>query len=110
MKLNFSNTAIGRLRLTGITEGISFLVLLFIAMPLKYLADLPDAVKYTGWIHGLLFILYMLALANVKFTLQWPVKKAAIAFLASLIPFGTFILDREWKKEEQMILSTVKNK
>ncbi|MEP7128906.1 MAG: DUF3817 domain-containing protein, partial [Chitinophagales bacterium] len=67
MKLNFSNTSIGRLRLAGITEGISFLVLLFIAMPLKYFADIPEAVKYTGWLHGLLFILYLVALANVKF-------------------------------------------
>lgn len=110
MKLSFSNTAIGRLRLIGITEGISFLVLLFVAMPLKYLADLPEAVKYTGWVHGLLFILYLVALANVKFTQLWPLKKVVIAFLASLIPFGTFILDREWKKEEQMILFPVKNK
>lgn len=108
MKLNFSNTPIGRLRMAGITEGISFLLLLFIAMPLKYLADLPDAVKYTGWAHGLLFILFFLALANVKLALGWSIKKVTIAFLASLVPFGTLVLDREWRKEEKMILSPVR--
>ena len=108
MKLNFWNTAIGRLRMAGITEGISFLLLLFIAMPLKYLADLPEAVKFTGWVHGLLFILYLMALVNVKFSLDWPLRKVMIAFLASLIPFGTLVLDREWRKEEKILLSPVK--
>ncbi len=105
MKRYFSNTAIGRLRMTGIIEGISFLMLLFIAMPLKYFADIPEAVKYTGWIHGLLFIAYLFALLQVKIVQQWPLKKAVIAFLASLIPFGTFVLDAEWKKEEKQVLS-----
>ena len=59
---NFSNTSVGRLRLAGITEGISFLVLLFIAMPLKYWAGMPLAVKYTGWAHGVLFVLYGICL------------------------------------------------
>ncbi|MBK9730168.1 MAG: DUF3817 domain-containing protein [Chitinophagaceae bacterium] len=108
MKLNFSNTSIGRLRLAGITEGISFLVLLFIAMPLKYMADIPEAVKYTGWVHGLLFIFYLFALTVVKITQSWSLKKTAISFLASLIPFGTFVMDREWKKEEQVVLALAK--
>ncbi len=105
MKRYFSNTAIGRFRLTGIVEGISFLLLLFIAMPLKYFADLPEAVKYTGWVHGLLFIAYLLALVQVKIVQQWSLKKTIIALIASLIPFGTFITDVEWRKEEKQVLS-----
>lgn len=110
MKRYFSNTAIGRLRMTGIVEGISFLLLLFIAMPLKYFADIPEAVKYTGWVHGLLFIAYILALLHVYIVQQWPLKKAIIAFLASLVPFGTFVLDSEWKKEEKLVLAPVASK
>ena len=104
MKLQFSNTVIGRLRLIGITEGISFLILLFIAMPLKYFADIPEAVKYTGWVHGVLFILYVLALAHVRLNLPWSWKQLSVAFIASLLPFGTFILDKQWRQEEKVVL------
>ena len=104
MKLQFSNTAIGRLRLIGISEGVSYLLLLGIAMPLKYFAGLPLAVKYTGWVHGLLFVLYVAALVHVWFSLKWSFKKVAIAFIASLLPFGTFVLDKGWQEEEESLL------
>jgi integral membrane protein len=94
-------TSLSRFRIIGIAEGISFLVLLIIAMPLKYYAGLPMAVKYTGWIHGLLFILYVAALAQVSIVRKWSLLKIVIAFAASLIPFGTIILDARLKKEEQ---------
>jgi len=103
MKLKFSNTPIGRFRLVAISEGFSFIILLFIAMPLKYFADMPEAVKYVGWLHGLLFMLYILALISVKFSLGWGFKKTTIAFLASLIPFGTFIMDKNLQKEEKLL-------
>ena len=104
MSLNFSNTAIGRLRIAGIAEGISFLFLLFIAMPLKYLADIPEAVLITGWIHGALFILYTIALLQVWHTKRWPLLRVAIGFGASLIPFGTFITDKKLRKEENAMV------
>jgi len=100
MSLQFTNSPIGRLRFMGIAEGISYLVLLFIAMPVKYMAGNPNLVLYTGWVHGLLFILYILALISVKINLEWKFRKTMIAFLASLIPFGTFILDKSLRKEE----------
>ena len=103
MNLTFSNTALGRFRLVAISEGISYILLLFIAMPLKYIAGWPEGVTYVGWVHGLLFMLYILALISVKFNLNWGFKKTAIAFLASLIPFGTFILDKSLQKEEKLI-------
>lgn len=94
------NTPTGRFRIIGILEGISYLVLLCIAMPLKYLAHKPEAVKYTGWAHGVLFVLYMLALAHVWYAERWSFKKVVVAFIASLVPFGPFILDSQLKKEE----------
>ena len=86
--------------MTGIAEGISFVTLLFIAMPLKYIAGDPRMVIYVGWVHGLLFMLFILALITVKINLEWKFKKTILSFLASLIPFGTFIMDKSWRKEE----------
>lgn len=104
MNFKFSNSAIGRFRLAAISEGFSFIVLLFIAMPLKYFAGMPEVVKYVGWVHGLLFVLYVLTLMTVKINLNWGFKKTLIAFLASLLPFGTFILDKSLQKEEKLLL------
>ena len=95
------STTVGRLRFIGILEGVSMLVLLFIAMPLKYFADQPLMVKYTGWIHGLLFILFMLAAFNVYLKNKWPFSKLVLAFVAAFFPFGTFLFDAKLKKEDQ---------
>ena len=104
MKLNFSNTSIGRFRLIGFLEAISFLLLLFIAMPLKYFAGIPEVVRFTGWIHGFLFILYIVSLLKVAFALRWSLIRVLIAFLASLVPAGPFFLDSQHRKEEEIIL------
>jgi integral membrane protein len=87
-------------RIIALLEGISFLVLLFIAMPLKYMLDMPQPVRITGMAHGVLFVAYVCWLIMVTLKLKWPVKKAFIAFLASLLPFGTFILDARVLKPE----------
>lgn len=84
---------LGRLRIIGFLEGISFLVLLFIAMPLKYMAGQPMAVKITGMAHGLLFVLYILYVIMAKVEYNWSIKKTVLALLASLVPFGTFWAD-----------------
>ncbi len=86
-------TAITRFRIVAIAEGISFLLLLGIAMPLKYFAGMPLAVKITGWIHGLLFILYVLALLEAGIAHRWFLGKMAALFIASLLPFGPFVAD-----------------
>lgn len=88
-------------RAIGIAEGISFLVLLLIAMPLKYYMDMPAAVKYTGWIHGLLFIAYVIAVLACARVMRWGLFKVLIALGASLIPFGTFVLDIELKRRQK---------
>lgn len=91
--------SVNRLRVTGIYEGISYLVLLFIAMPLKYFAGLPKAVTYVGWAHGVLFVLFMALLAYVWINDRWKFKKVFFAFVAALVPFGTFYLDKKLKEE-----------
>jgi integral membrane protein len=91
-------TSIGRLRLIGMAEGTSLLLLLFIAMPLKYWAGKPEAVQLIGWLHGLLFVLFMLAVLIVYFQRSWPFKRLVFAFLAAFLPFGTFVFDNWLKK------------
>ena len=81
-------------------EGISFLVLLFVAMPLKYLADIPIAVTICGGLHGVLFVAFIILAREVKSDYKKDFRWLGIAFLASIIPFGTFIADKEWKKQE----------
>ncbi len=85
----------------GIAEGISYLLLLGIAMPLKYFADMPEAVKYTGWAHGVLFVAYLIALLWVWNDCKWSFGKAVLAFIASLLPFGPFLFDRRYLRESQ---------
>lgn len=80
--------------LSGHIEGISYLLLLFVAMPLKYMADLPIAVKIAGLIHGFLFIWFMYEIFMVYSSKKLSFVKAGVAVLASLVPFATFFLER----------------
>ncbi|MBK7444375.1 MAG: DUF3817 domain-containing protein [Bacteroidetes bacterium] len=100
MEQAWYKTEIGRFRKVAIFEGISFLLLLFIAMPLKYGANIPQAVDIMGWIHGMLFISYMFTGLNVKIAHDWSFKKTALAVVASIIPFGPFILDKKILSKE----------
>ncbi len=84
-------------------EGISYIVLLFIAMPLKYLMDMPLAVRIVGSIHGALFIAFMIYLYLVYDQYAKNTKWALKAFLASIIPFGTFVMEKEWKQEQSLV-------
>jgi integral membrane protein len=84
--------------LTGKIEGYSYLILLLIAMPLKYQFDMPQPVKIFGMVHGVLFVLFMLSIAALLWTKKLSFKGAFSAFFLSLIPFGTFYLGRLIKK------------
>ncbi len=95
----FSNTAMGVFRLISILEGISYLLLLLIAMPLKYLAGASWAVKYVGWAHGVLFVLFCVLLLNVWIKYRWSFSRTALAFIASLLPFGTFVLEKKLQRD-----------
>jgi len=80
-------------------EGVSTVILFFIAMPLKYLADWPLGVKYVGWAHGLLFIAYLILLISCFFIYKWSFKRFAIFFIASLVPLAPFLVERQLKRE-----------
>ena len=84
------------LRLIGLLEGISYLVLLGIAMPLKYYMDQPKMVQIVGMAHGVLFVLYVIVLLIVHLQYKWNILKTFGAFIASLVPFGTFYADKKW--------------
>lgn len=91
--------AMHSLRWVGYAEGTSFLVLLGIAMPLKYWADYPLAVTVVGSLHGGLWILYLLAAARAAVAEKWGIGKLAAAFIASVLPFGPFAFDA-WLRRE----------
>jgi integral membrane protein len=88
-----------QLRLVALLEGVSFVALLFIAMPLKYLAGLPLAVRIMGSVHGLLFLMFMVALYQASSERGWPHGRSLLAFVSSIVPFGTFIFDRSLRRE-----------
>ena len=88
------------LRATGLAEGVSFLVLLLVAMPLKYFAGLPAAVKVVGWAHGVLFIAFVAVLLYTTVVARWPLSRAGLVFVAALLPFGPFLIDRRMKGYE----------
>ena len=91
------------LRKVGIAEGASFLILLLIAMPLKYYFGMPLAVKYTGSAHGFLFVAYVGLAYYAKEVYNWPLKRFLLAFVSSFLPLGTFFFDGSLKIEEQRI-------
>lgn len=94
-------TSIGRLRFIGFWEGVSFLVLLLIAMPLKYMAGWPQGVSVVGMAHGVLFVAYCLAAWNAAMEHDWPFKRTALVFVASILPAGPFIIDAKVLKEAE---------
>lgn len=95
-------TPLGRFRLIALAEGISYVLLLFIAMPLKYFMDAPTMVKWVGWAHGVLFIAYIVFGAHAAFVQKWKFLKIVAAFFASLVPFGTFVLDAKLRTEHDV--------
>jgi integral membrane protein len=91
--------ALRLLRLVAFLEGLSFVGLLFIAVPLKHLAGLPFAVHVIGSVHGFLFVLFLGALLRASIERQWPPQRSWLAFASSLIPFGTFVFDQSLRRE-----------
>jgi integral membrane protein len=90
-------------RKIAIAEGISFIVLLFIAMPLKYIGHIPIAVTICGGLHGILFIAYVVLAREVKTTYKKDLRWFGKAMLASVLPFGTFVMDKQWRREEAAV-------
>jgi len=88
-------TKIGQFRVIAKIEGISFLILLFIAMPLKYMMGILEATKIVGMIHGGLFIWFIYAQFIASNEEKWGLKFNIFAFILSLIPFGSFYLTKK---------------
>lgn len=95
------SSPIGRLRAVGIAEGLSFILLLGVAMPLKYLAGIPLAVRIVGSLHGFLFLALLVVLGQAASAARWPIKTTLMVFVAALIPFGPFLIDGRLRKEQE---------
>lgn len=87
-------SSMGRLRIVAFVEGISYLVLVFIAMPLKYAAGIPQPVRVVGMAHGVLFVSFCFALLFVLVEGRLTFVRSVLTFLSSLVPFGTFVVDK----------------
>jgi|TARA_B110000977_G_C11005053_1_gene465403 integral membrane protein len=85
-------------KLISSLEAISFLLLLGIAMPLKYLWDLPQMVQIVGMAHGVLFLLYIAGAVYISQKLNWTIKQLAFAIFCSILPFGPFYIERNYLK------------
>lgn len=85
-------------KVIAILEGLSFLGLLGIAMPIKYILGKPEATEIIGMAHGVLFITYVLMVVLIRKQLGWNVKTTALALTASVLPFGPFVVDRKLLK------------
>ena len=83
-------------KIVALLEGISLLLLFFFAMPMKYAFDLPIYVRIIGLAHGLLFISYIIMAIMLKMEEQWESKKFIVICLASIIPFGTFYIEKKY--------------
>lgn len=91
--------------MVGFLEGLSFVALMGIGMPLKYMMNEPLVVKVTGPVHGILFIWLCMVIAQAVFEKGWSMKNGAFVFIAALFPFGPFLIDR-WLRREQESFAT----
>ncbi|RXK13922.1 hypothetical protein CP965_00300 [Halarcobacter mediterraneus] len=91
------NSALGRFRVISAIEGLSFLVLVLIAMPIKYIGGDPQPVKIIGMAHGVLFIIFMLSLFEAKIRHEWENSLTLQLFILSLIPFGAIFIEKKVK-------------
>ena len=96
-------TALRALYAVGLAEGTSFLVLLLIGMPLKYIAHQPLAVKVIGPIHGTLFLLYVALVLLSAFLSSWKWTRALVGVISSVVPLGPFFFDASVKREIEAI-------
>ena len=92
--ISFASPA-ARFRSIAFVESLSFLFLLLIAMPLKYGAGWPYAVRVGGWLHGVLFVTYLIFMVEAALAGRWRMGKIALALLASVLPFGYWLLKKE---------------
>lgn len=90
------NISVKGFRIISILEAVSFLFLLGIAMPLKYIWEVPEMVQIVGMAHGVLFLLYIAGAVYMSQVLNWSVKILVIVVLCSILPFGPFYADHKY--------------
>ena len=86
-------------RVVSFLEGTSYLLLLFVAVPVKYWMNDPQYVKLLGMPHGLLFVGYIVLDFLLKSELNWSIKKLGVVLIASILPFGTFYVDKKYLRD-----------
>ncbi|PAW91964.1 hypothetical protein CKK33_00025 [Mucilaginibacter sp. MD40] len=101
--ISLLSTNIGRLRIIAFLEGISLLLLIFIAVPLKYFGHNPAMVKAMGPVHGVLFLLFIYNTISVGIEQRWPRSVIYKVLVACVIPFGTFYVDRKVLRKEKSL-------
>ncbi|MCU6796611.1 MULTISPECIES: DUF3817 domain-containing protein [Paenibacillus] len=95
-----SKLSLSLLKIIGYAEGISFLVILFIAMPIKYFTDFYNPVPIVGMLHGVLFVIFCVAIVFAAIMNRWSILRVLGAFLSAFIPFGPFILESRLRKDK----------
>jgi integral membrane protein len=97
------SSPLGRLRVVGMIEGASFLLLLGVAMPLKYLLGQPQMVSLVGAAHGGLWLAYIAAVIDVRLSVGWGWRRVTQALVASVLPFGPFVLEPSLRAEHERL-------
>ena len=92
--------ALTRFRVMAYIVGVFLLLLVFVAMPLKYFAGMPRAVSVVGMVHGVLFIIYAVAAGHAWLTARWSLSRGAGLFAAAVLPFGPFVMDARLRRDE----------
>jgi len=98
--MSLLQSPLGRFRAISAIEGISYVLLVFIAMPLKYGLDQPQMVKVLGMAHGVLFMAFVAALVLSMMAQRWPLTRAAALLVASMVPFGAVWIERTCAAEQ----------
>jgi integral membrane protein len=98
-KINNMSKLLPTFRITALLEGLSYILLLFIATPIKYLGGDPQYVKMLGMPHGILFMAYVVMAVIISKDMKWSSRTLWIVLIASVIPFGTFYIDKKYLKK-----------
>ncbi len=93
------NRLVSVFKITSFLEGVSYILLLFVAVPIKYLGGNDFLVKFLGMPHGLLFVAYVILALIIRSKMKWGVRSTFIVLIASLLPFGTFYVNNHYFKE-----------
>ena len=98
--MSILQTPLGRFRTISAIEGLSYALLVFIAMPLKYGLDLPQMVRILGMAHGVLFVAFVVALVLAMVSQRWPITRAGALLVASMVPLGAVWIERTCAAEQ----------